>query len=165
MINVPMDPLETTWGLLNFLEGRTVTDNPLLELARHLDSFMFSMRYVQTDDVPSIESMDIDRPKSDDPQIRKMHSQRFPMLGLYWTLLSPIIRNGVEPGIATGDAIDDLLDITKELREIQFLNQNHGRYEALAGLRWRYEHHLWMHVPPLRNYLEEMIFVGEDSTG
>jgi hypothetical protein len=107
-----------------------------------------------------IEDNEIGYHHTDDMVVRHMMCAKFPDLGLYWTALDPIIRSGIEAEIGTGDAIDDLLDIFQELSEVKWLFDQHGRDEALAGLKFRYQHHLYMHVVPLRGYLEEMIRHG-----
>jgi hypothetical protein len=157
-----LNPLQASWALLDLLEGRAVSADPLRELAHRLDEFMCSIRHVQIDDIASIESVDVKHSEEDELLLRQELGERFSMLGFYWIALSSIIQAGVEPKIGTGDAVDDLLDITRELREVQFLNENHGQSEALAGLRFRYRHHLRMHVLPLRCHLEDVIFEGAE---
>jgi hypothetical protein len=96
-------------------------------------------------------------PKLDYRTVRDVIGRRYPTLGYYWTALHPIMKDGTEGELAVGDAIDDLADILIGLREVQWFNRNADRKNALAAMRFRYESHLWMHIHPLRQYLEEMI--------
>ena len=153
-------PLQASIALLSFLEAKTPELNLLSELARYVDGFVTSSYLLEDPSVSSIENAGVGYDHADDQVVRQMISDRFPNLGFYWKAIDPIIRSNEEPELGTGDAIDDLLDIFCELKEVVWLLKHHGKNEALAGLKFRYEHHLYMHVFPLRVYLEEMIRHG-----
>ena len=153
-------PLQTSFALLHFLEDKTSLFSPESELARHLDNFLASSHSLEDDKIAPIEDSEVGYHHADHMVVRHMIEAKFPGLGLYWKALDPIIRPGIEAEIGTGDAIDDLLDIFRELSEVKWLFDQHGQDEALAGLKFRYQHHLYMHVLPLRAYLEEMIRHG-----
>ena len=153
-------PLRTSFALLDFLEAKPSSPSQECELARHLDNFLATSHLLEDDRIEPIEVSEIGRLHAEDMIVRDVMGARFPDLGLYWTVLDPIIRPGRDAVIATGDAIDDLLDIYQEIIEVKWLFDQHGQDEALAGLKFRYQRHLYMHVLPLRVYLEEMIRHG-----
>ena len=92
-----------------------------------------------------------------DDQVRPIISQSFPDLGFYWCILNP---NGMneEPKYGTGDAIDDILDIYKDLKEgyEHYKNSNYG--EAVYVWTYSYEIHWGEHLVELQNMLYDLIY-------
>lgn len=152
------DPLDAGEELLRYITEQDRTELKLTDLALHLDSFLYAIRFLFKGGVASIWSVDDDPPRDLIRNgLREKIASRFPGIGLYWEALSSKMEPDVSPEIAAGDAIDDLLDIAAELFEVRWYLENFGRDEALAALRWRYENHLHMHLLPLRAHLEELI--------
>lgn len=152
-----LDPLESAQMLLEYI----ISDDDKLgeteELAMRIDAFMYALRFLRTDAVRPIESTDDASSHCTKNEFRERITTRFPKLGLYWNV-SPHMIAGSDPEILVGDAIDDLDDIACEVSRAMWYLANHGRDEALAALRWRYEHHLHMHLVPLRLNLETEMF-------
>ena len=87
---------------------------------------------------------------------RRRVSARFPALGLYRSL-----DLDLEGTPLVGDAIDDLVDIERDLREVQWYLENVGFEEAHDMFRWSYRHHWGDHLRQLQAYLNEL---GDGST-
>lgn len=64
--------------------------------------------------------------------------KRFPNYG-YYTMASPMEAN--DQATFTADAVDDLADITRELRDVVWRGQTFGRDEAAWQFRFSYEIH------------------------
>ncbi len=126
-------------------------------LAKAIDIFMLASWELRQDAIASIEDVDLDHIAETD-DIRRQFSKRFPNLGHYWVALDSKIMPDAEGQLAVGDAINDLIDIWRELSEVKLLLDHYGETQALAGLKFRYHHHLWMHFLPLRSHLETLIF-------
>ena len=149
------EPLQAAAILLSAIEAPSTDGDHLRDLCYALDAYVYAVGFVESPDVDHIESVDCAHTDNDDSELRKSVGMHFPQLGLYWQALDTEIINGTEGKLAVGDAIDDLLDIAKELREVAWFDKHHGKTEALAALRFRHSSHLYMHVFPLRLYLEE----------
>jgi hypothetical protein len=147
-------------ALLNVIEGPSSQSDRLVNLCRAIDGFVYAVGFLESPDVAPIERVDLTRVETDDLTIRKAISARFPELGHYWKALDMCMVSGVDGQLVVGDAIDDLLDITKALREVAWFEKHHGEDQALAALKFRYSSHLYMHVFPLRLYLEEVVRIG-----
>ena len=154
------EPLEAAALLLCAIETPSLHGDRLENLCRAIDAYNHAVWLLDSDDVAPIESVEWSRPDYNDQDIRTSLSSHFPELGFYWQALDMNMASGEEGKLAVGDAIDDLLDITKELREVAWFEKHHGKEEALAALRFRHSSHLYMHVFPLRLYLEGKIRVG-----
>jgi|GEM_PF-6891533 len=152
-----VDPLLAGQELLNFILGNEETEGDLRVLAARIDKFVYSLRFLLVDSVASIQGTDEDSPRNGDDELRTIIGPRFPRLGFYWVVLDSNMDVASEGKIAAGDAIDDLIDIAKELTDAHWFLKHYGRNEAMAALRWRYENHLCIHVIPLRAHLEELI--------
>lgn len=148
----------TILDLLNHITKEFSPVEDYGELARHLDKFVLSSHCLDDPRIPPIESIDVEFSHPSEKTTRAKIAARFSKLGLYWTVLDPRMNSKQPAESAVGDAIDDLLDISKELNEVRLLLDQHGHDQALAGLKFRYQSHLWMHVFPL--YLEEVIRMG-----
>jgi hypothetical protein len=131
------------------------------DLAQAIDAFMFSSWDLRSDDISSIEQTDLEPERIEETaSLREFFAKRFPELGLYWVALNSGMSIDENGQLAVGDALDDLIDIWKELGEVSWFLANHGEAEALAALKFRYHHHLYMHLLPLRNHLEQLIYEG-----
>lgn len=152
-----LDPLAAAAALLDHIIGNEACGDPLNELAARIDAFMYALRFLRIDAVNYIQDTDAIPPKMPPEHWRETIDKRFSRLGLYWSVSTRMIP-GKDFEIFVGDAINDLSDIARELSDVLWYSKNFGRDEALAALRCRYEHHLNMHLMPLRAHLEEEIF-------
>jgi hypothetical protein len=153
------DPLESAFDILTFIISEKRSKDDVEKLAALIDTFMYSLRFLRIDQVNLIGETDEEPPELNDNELRKNIGLRFPDLGLYWTALRSKITVDQDGEIAVSDAIDDLLDITREFKRVKWVLENHGRTEALCVLRFCYECHLYMHFPLLRAHLEELTYV------
>jgi hypothetical protein len=151
------DPLYAVERLLAAIEGSSAENGNINELSSALDLFMFAHWALFSDDICPIETSDREPPQSNYQAEYAALGRRFPQLGFYRTAASLLIKSTEDAlETAVGDAIDDLSDIAAALREVCWFEEHESRREALAALRFRYESHLWMHILPLRMYLEEL---------
>ncbi len=152
------DPLATALTLLDCITGRNGAAESIEELAKHIDAFMYSVHSLRPCAAPLGRIVDDEPPDTTDDHWRSIIGPRYPMLGFYWNAVSSRIVASKEPQIGTGDAIDDLIDISRELAAVEWHLHYHGRSEALEALRWCYKVHLYMHLVYLRTHLEELIY-------
>lgn len=104
------------------------------------------------DAVPS--DADLEAPRCSQPALYKEVASRFPDFGLYPVSdpTAPISEAGM-----TGDAIDDLTDLTMDMREVVWLAENIGADDAHWSLRLLYFH--WgRHARELALYLHARQF-------
>lgn len=97
---------------------------------------------------------DIDPPREDWRLVSSQVAERFPAYGYY-----PVADPAASPGEAamTGDAIDDLLDITLAMREVVWRAENLGVADAVWYFRLDYFH--WgRHARELALYLHARQF-------
>ena len=87
--------------------------------------------------------------------IRTKVEQRFPDLGLYNTALDVSNKIG-ETKLATGDAIDDITDITLDLLRVEWRFQNTSKNDALWYCENLYTSHFGRHLRNLQLYLHEL---------
>lgn len=97
-------------------------------------------------------------PSNEDPEpieyitLRDEIKQNFPELGFYHTVLN-IHEITEEPELATGDALDDLTDIIKDLKEVMSLTDDNT---FLWQLHFNFNSHFKAHLTNLINYLDEL---------
>jgi hypothetical protein len=87
--------------------------------------------------------------------LRNLISSRFPDYGFY-NIPSCISKEIANTDIAVGDGIDDLLDITKELRSITHIWEREGSEKALPAFLAAYQFHLGDHLRDLQYYLHAL---------
>lgn len=63
--------------------------------------------------------------------------------------------------IGMGDAIDDLADIARELKQVEWLWENSDRQEAERHFRLGYQIHWGRHLHDLRSYVHAQQFESE----
>jgi hypothetical protein len=129
-------------------EGDAPSDEALLA---SLDRLVAT--YHETPDVyPSDE--DADAPKQDGASLQEQLAERFPAYGFY-----PIADPAAAPGSAgmVGDAIDDLADLTLDMREVVWLADHVGVDDA----HWSYRLHFFhwgRHARELSLYLHARLW-------
>jgi len=91
----------------------------------------------------------------DEENLRSMICNRFPNYGYYNTPGSISEKIG-ESEIEVGDAIDDLLDITKELRSISNNWDKLGAEKAASAFSAAFYYHIGDHLRELQLYLHAL---------
>lgn len=94
-------------------------------------------------------------PESDTSAIQKLAGFRFPNWG-YYNLPDDVTENIASTKIIVGDAIDDILDIVCDLKEVMWLYENEGEQKALFLLRESYDIHWQQHLRDLQFYLQNL---------
>jgi hypothetical protein len=135
----------------DFLAAAREKNPPCLrDLARTLDAL--ASAYHETEDGEPAD-FDAEPPKFDYPATRMEAAARFPSLGLYSAM-------ALEPGeMLTGDAVDDLADIIRDMREVTWRWEHLGESDARWMFRLGYSH--WgQHLFDLRSYLHAQACEG-----
>jgi hypothetical protein len=154
------DSLDAAFVLLNVIENDSGNKGQLNRLGSAIDAYVYAIGFINSFTTDYIESVDVDLKHINDLEQRTAISTRFRKLGFYWQVMDTKIDSAKNGELVVGDAIDDLLDISKEFREVGWIKTQHGTEEALAALRFRHAHHIYMHVFPLRTHIEELIRTG-----
>src|SRR3954470_1289557 len=109
--------------------------------------------YHATPDALASET-DLEAPRSDDGELRQKLAARFPDYG-YYQVSDP--AGSLEDAVMIGDAIDDLLDLTLDMREVAWLAEQVGPDDAHWSFRLNYFH--WgRHARELGLYLHARQF-------
>lgn len=87
--------------------------------------------------------------------IRKKVEKRFPNLG-YYNIALDISENVGNSDIATGDAIDDITDITLDLLGVKWRFDNTSPDDALWHLELLFRSHWGRHLRELQLYLHDL---------
>lgn len=98
-----------------------------------------------------------DSPKLDYVEIRRCVEARFPTLSFYNS------AEGVEseigkPTILVGDAIDDLTDIVRDLKEVLWCFKNTSNNDALWHFQTSFRSHWGRHLRELQLYLHKKMW-------
>ncbi|MEG9472329.1 MAG: hypothetical protein MIK27_05695 [Sphingomonas sanguinis] len=92
---------------------------------------------------------DVDPPSIDAPSLYRCVADRFPYLGLY-CLADPLAS--LDEKMMLGDGVDDIADITRDLREVIWWDENYGPDDAAFNFRLLFPH--WgRHARALSGYL------------
>ncbi len=118
-------------------------------LAALLDKIALASRY--TDHKPDEEKY-VGAPKEEAQSLRRLICSRFPNFG-YYNLPENFTTEISESGIVVGDAIDDILDITLELKGVEWCWQNISVDNALWCFRNGFDTHWGLHLRELQLYL------------
>ncbi len=95
-----------------------------------------------------------DPPKEDSASVRARISKAYPSLGLYNVALDVSGEIGATK-LAVGDAIDDLVDVTQDLYEVQWRFSNTSKEDALFHLQLGYRTHWGRHARDLSLYIHD----------
>jgi len=137
-----------------FIDLVTKCERPTIEmLLRHLDELALS--YHDTPQGRSSEN-DEDHPASDDVKYSDI-GRRFPGLGYYGSADPKEV-----PADATvGDAIDDIIDITNDLKEVLWRFDRFGPDDAYWHFRFLYQIHWGEHLRELARYLHALLPIDD----
>ncbi|OPZ83040.1 MAG: hypothetical protein BWY76_02470 [bacterium ADurb.Bin429] len=91
-------------------------------------------------------------PWGDQDRLRKKICHLFPNYGFYNIALNISVNIGYDK-MGTGDAIDDILDITNEMYEVQWRWLHTSHDDALWYFHWSYGGHWGEHLRALQLYL------------
>lgn len=131
---------------LNFVEKPSDKDKYVL-LEKHLLSIYSNVLNLQNSSERSTEE-----PKSIEyKELRKRIEINFQELGFYHMILN-VHEITAEPELALGDAIDDLTDIVKDLKEVMSLSDNNTFFWQL---NFNFNSHFKEHLVNLIYYLNE----------
>lgn len=106
-------------------------------------------------DTPEVEpDTELEAPRSGGPALYKQVAARFANYGLY-PVSDPAAS--IEDAEGMGDAIDDLMDLTLDMREVVWLADQAGQNDAHWSFRLHYFH--WgRHARELSLYLHSRLF-------
>jgi hypothetical protein len=96
-----------------------------------------------------------DPPRRDETTLRELVSHRFPNYG-YYNSPDVVTEKIGEATCTVGDAIDDLADITSELRDVDWRWSNTSEADALWHLQFNYRSHWREHLRGLQLYLHAL---------
>jgi len=149
-----MDKSPTIAAARHFLsvvwDGDTPSDEALLSALDRL----VAAYHDTPDDGPS--DTELEAPRSGGPPLYKKVANRFPDYG-YYPVSDPSASPGDEDAAMTGDAIDDLMDLTLDMREVVWLADNVGANDAHWSFRLLFFH--WgQHARELSLYLHARQF-------
>jgi hypothetical protein len=130
-----------------------VAEDDLLRLEAILDKLSV-LRYELGPIVGlKFEDGNTDPPRGDQSEMRDRISKRFPMLGFYH-IPETVTTDFPCTGVMLGDAIDDILDITRELSDVVWLMEQERPIKACWDFGFGYDHHWRYHLRSLLWYLE-----------
>lgn len=137
-----------------FVDFVTKSENPAVDtLARLLDELALSYHDTPFGDPHESE----ERPPSEDRVAHIDVRTRFPALGYYGSADPKAV-----PGEALiGDAIDDIMDITNDLKEVLWRWDRFGPDDAHWYFRFLYQIHWGEHVRDLARYLHSRLGLAD----
>lgn len=139
-------------NFLDLILGHNSKLEDLNELIFALDRLAISSHKIEykfdETDYPDNSSFDLSA-------IRKKVDKRFPDLGSYNIAIDVCEKIG-ESEIATGDAIDDLTDITLDLLRVRWRFENTSNNDALWHFELSFRSHWGRHLRDLQLYLHEL---------
>ena len=154
------EPSDTPWPavdafLVFALRPQPSTRAEWPELAQRLDALVLARWACPAADHP--EGGDL-APRAQDEELRPVLAARFPEFGYYRTV-EPVFGDGDDPRepASLGDAIDDLIDMTKELQHAMWYREHRGAAVGAALLAWSFDMHWGWHARGLQLYLHSMM--------
>ncbi len=141
------------------INPKVESENKILELKRLLVEiyahYLNSDSYkIKVDDETETDE-EIEIPNFDYKETRKIVESNFPDLGWYHSLFESH-KIFEEADLATGDAIDDLTDIIKDLLEIRWRFENTNEKKALWYFELLMRIHSEQHLVDLLKYLKDL---------
>jgi hypothetical protein len=103
-----------------------------------------------------------DAPDADHNALRQVVSAHFPELG-YYNIPSSVTQEIGAAQVDVGDAIDDIVDITRELYEVRWRWEHNSVDDALWYFRDMYFHHWEAHLRGLQLCLQRLLTGHEEA--
>ncbi|WP_159948028.1 DUF5063 domain-containing protein [Polaribacter septentrionalilitoris] len=127
------------------------SENKTLEIQRLLVGIYYEYLKVETE----FDETDYEEPINlDYDGMRNIVTEHFPEFGWYHSVWeSHKINENAE--LITGDSIDDLTDIIKDLVEVQWRFDNTSEKDAIWNFEFSMRTHLEQHLVDLLKYLKE----------
>jgi hypothetical protein len=88
---------------------------------------------------------------------RESIGKLFPSLG-YYNIALPVSDSIGQSSLCVGDAIDDIADITDDLKEVLWRYENTSEADALFHFQRLFRSHWGMHLRCLQLYLHNMVW-------
>ncbi|GGW74531.1 hypothetical protein DFQ11_1124 [Winogradskyella epiphytica] len=131
---------------------KLVSKNKILEIQKLLVGIYAEYLNVE----PEFDDKDYEEPlRLDYDGIRGIVTQHFPDFGWYHSVWESHKINE-DAVLITGDAIDDLTDIIKDLIEVQWRFENNSEKDGLYQFEFLMRHHCEQHLVDLLKYLKEI---------
>ena len=139
------DAVEVARAFLDIVWAKTPPDDARLLTA--LDQLLVSAHDVHPGEENNPE---IDPPRDDWEEVYGLLRERHPDYGHY-AIADPL--RGAEEAVLLADPIDDLLDLTSDLREVVWRGEHGGAGDAAWYFRFLYEAHWGNHARDLARYI------------
>ena len=135
--------------LIALVEEPDRTDDTIASLIRCLDRLTCHVHEAQFE---FDENEYDDAPESNYGELRTVIEKKFPELGYYYTsdYQKPSEKNGE---VSLGDAIDDIVDIIADLKEVKWYFENTSRNNAIWHFVTGFRGHWGGHARELQTYL------------
>ena len=126
------------------------------QLIRLLDRLAAAVPFERVDDAPETE-----RSPPEQPDLRAQLDRRFPEFWFYATA-TPLADDGRPALGETGcaDAIDDLLDIGRDLRDARWYRDHGEPGDGERYLAQMFRNHWGRHLRDLQSFLHQFVFGG-----
>jgi hypothetical protein len=134
--------------LLLIEQGKPSVEEAEEALPKLLDQLALAYHFAET----AFDNNDYPDPPDDDfTALYKILGKRFPNYGYYHTCE---FSEPTKPEASyMGDAIDDIADITRELRDVHWRWKNTSEADALWHFRFMFQSHWGRHLRELQLYL------------
>ena len=96
-------------------------------------------------------------PKKDYKAARESIAKLFPSLG-YYNIALDISDNIERSSMSVGDAINDIVDIAGDLKEVLWRYENTSEADALFHFQLLFRSHWGMHLRSLQLYLHDLVW-------
>jgi hypothetical protein len=107
-----------------------------------------------------------DPPREDARALRKRVEEAFPDYG-YYNQVGDLRERIADTELMVGDAIDDIVDIYGDLREVQWRWENNSPDDGLWSFKHDYGFHWGWHLRDLQRYVHDVVFRsdGDEALG
>lgn len=140
---------KTIRGFLSLFETESDVESSQEKLTLALDRLALAYNFVEYE---FDETNYPDAPRKDYNELRAIASNLFPTYGFYNVVNNLSVNVGL-PSEAVGDAIDDIVDIAKDLYEVEWLWENTTEDNALWQFSFGYTSHWGEHLRWLQLYI------------
>ncbi len=149
----PEELKNTIESFLNLIdEGADSVEQNEYLLKIYLDRFALASSEIE---VPFDYQEYLGGSSENEESLRKEICSRFPNYGFY-NIPDAISKEIANTEVLVGDGIDDLLDITKELRSIKMFWDKEGSQKAMSAFLASYKQHLGDHLRELQYYIHAL---------